>query len=289
MPRVSARIWRINLAPYAVRSIYLARWSETHPCGSRDLAVDILESPAKNRRTCSYDEEHVGIIQIMMRKNLYFLPPVITSVLLLFPNLARAEFVCSAEVYYKWVKAAVSQSDEPARPKNGAGGEVVTPPHDRPGSSQAPSQVRFASVERGGGDEAAAKMALNIELGRQKARASEKCKRDHESFGECLATKLSVKATVLNSLSFSARSQLEQAITEECQAQQGTCMSVESSEPVCREVAKVEKAGVPTAQGSPAPDAKKADAAAKDAEVPTSEAKGSAKSDAKGTISAAKK
>lgn len=251
--------------------------------------MDILESPAKNRRTCSYDEEHVGIIQIMTRKNLHFLAPVITSVFLLFPDLARAEFLCSADVSYKWVKAAASQSDEPPVPAKGSSGDVVTPPAATAVSPSAPSLVRFASVERGGADEAAAKMALNIELGRQKARASEKCKRDHESFGECLATKLSVKATVLNSLSFSARSQLEKALTEECQAQQGTCMAVESSEPVCREVVKVEKGGAPAAKGNPAPEAKKAEEAPKNAEPPASEAKGDAKSNAKGKAPAAKK
>jgi hypothetical protein len=132
-------------------------------------------------------------------------------------------------------------------------------------------------------------MGLNIELGRQKARASERCKRDHESFGECLATKLSVKGAVLNSLSFAARTRLEKALTEECQVQQGTCLAVESSEPVCREVAKVEKSAGPAVEVSPAPDAKKTDEAAKTAETPAPEAKGDAKGSTKGKAPAAKK
>jgi len=225
----------------------------------------------------------------MKRKKFYFLPPVITSVFVLFPCLASAEFICSSDVSYKWVKTVASQNEEPAAPARDANGALATPPPNTPVPPAAPSQVRYASVERGGGDEAAAKMGLNIELGRQKARASERCKRDHESFGECLATKLSVKGAVLNSLSFSARTRLEKALTEECQVQQGTCLAVESSEPVCREVAKVEKSAGPAVEVSPAPDAKKTDEAAKTTETPAPEAKGDAKGSAKGKSPGAKK
>jgi hypothetical protein len=61
----------------------------------------------------------------------------------------------------------------------------------------------------------------------------QRCKRAHESFGECVSIKLSTKSTVLNSLSFAARSQLEEALIQECQVSRGTCGSVTASEPAC--------------------------------------------------------
>ena len=232
----------------------------------------------------------MGIIQIMTRKNLYFISPVLTSVFMLFPALGNAEFICSSDVSYKWVKTAPSKSEEPALPHKESKEEPVSsPPAAMPVPPAAPSHVRYAAVERGGVDEAAAKMALNIELSRQKARASERCKREHESFGECFATKLSVKGTVLNSLSFSARAQLEKALSEECQVQQGACLAVESSEPACREVIKAEKVASPVAETKPGEDAKKAEDADKSAEAAAPAAKGSAKADSKGKATNTKK
>jgi hypothetical protein len=38
----------------------------------------------------------------------------------------------------------------------------------------------------------------------------------------------------LNSLSFSARSKVEEALIEECKLQQGRCVSIDSGEPTCR-------------------------------------------------------
>jgi hypothetical protein len=108
-----------------------------------------------------------------------------------------------------------------------------------------PSLVRFGSVERSGPDEEGAKRALQIEVERAKARASDECQREHESFGSCAATKLSTKAALLSSLDFSARKELQKALTEECRAQMGSCTGVESSPPVCREIF--------TAQATPPP------------------------------------
>jgi hypothetical protein len=96
--------------------------------------------------------------------------------------------------------------------------------------------VKFSIVERRGSDQPSAKSALLVEVQRQKLRAAERCKRAHESFGECVTTKLSIKSSTLNSLSFSARSQAEKALMDECKIQQGRCLAVEASQPNCREV-----------------------------------------------------
>ncbi len=192
------------------------------------------------------------------------------------PRVAAAEFVCSSEIVYSWQRqdsgddsatAAPVETSAPRAPIKGPAGKgspvppTPSPSLETPPSSATPSlvQVRVASVERAGRDEAAAKTALLVEVNRQKARASERCKQEHESFGECLATKLSAKASVLNSLSFSTRAQLEKALTNECQTQQGLCLGVESSEPVCREIAaagadagQAGKDKAPDAAGKPA-------------------------------------
>lgn len=164
------------------------------------------------------------------------------------PLSADAEFACSAEVSYRWVKGAAGRDGKLA-----SGGEKAATPGAAGSVSEAGVVVRFASIERKGGDEAAAKQALAAEIGRQKIRASESCKRDHEGFGECVATKMSVKASLLNSLSFSARTELEKAVLDECREQQGSCVSVDSTEPQCKEVVVVEAAGA-------AADGKKGDA-----------------------------
>jgi hypothetical protein len=70
---------------------------------------------------------------------------------------------------------------------------------------------------------------------------------------------MSVQASVLNSLSFSARSELEKAIFDECREQQGSCASVDSTEPQCKEVVVAE------APAAAAADAKKGDAKKPDA------------------------
>jgi hypothetical protein len=84
-----------------------------------------------------------------------------------------------------------------------------------------------------------------METDRQRIRASEACKREHEAFGTCVALKMSARATVLNSLSFSARSELERALAEECRQQEGTCLGVEVSEPKCREIVAAKPSASP--------------------------------------------
>lgn len=139
-----------------------------------------------------------------------------------FPsNELRAEFLCSTDISYTWVKSA-------------AGGGVSGTP--APSAAPKPTIIRYSGVQRLGRDEAGAKANLQIEVNRQKGRASDACKRDHESMGDCMATKLSSKASVLNSLGFSARAELEKALQEECKAQQGVCLSVEAAEPQCRDI-----------------------------------------------------
>jgi hypothetical protein len=159
---------------------------------------------------------------------------------------AVAEFACSAEVSYRWVKGGTAGAAHGAAVQVGSG-EKAKGPASNPTTSAgtAPAAggvvvVRYAAVERKGTDEAAAKQALGAEIGRQKIRASEACQRDHEGFGACVGTKLSTKSSLLNSLSFSVRAEVEKAILDECREQQGACQAVESTEPQCKEVIATE-------------------------------------------------
>jgi hypothetical protein len=158
------------------------------------------------------------------------------------PQLANGEFKCSAQVSYKWVK------DAPVR-----GG---TPPAVAPTPTE-PSTVHFASVERSGADEAAAKALLDVELTRQKVRASEACRREHEAYGECVARKFSAHKGTTEALSFSARKEFEKAMVEECKGQVGSCVSVSSSDPACKEVVVAAAADAAPAEGEKKDDKKK--------------------------------
>lgn len=160
--------------------------------------------------------------------------------------VARADFVCSSEMAYKWARnqrevSSAAKDDKAAS----AGGDKVEP-----------SVVKLMAVERPGIDENAAKEALQAEVSRQRPRISALCKKEHESFGDCVAGKLSNKSSMLNSLSFSVREEVQRGLINECKEQSGTCLSVEVSEPKCREVVVVKPA---EAAGDGKKDAKKGD------------------------------
>lgn len=149
-----------------------------------------------------------------------------------------AESACRADISYSWVKtvphdAGVDEVKGTTTPVKGS---------SNPSSSEEPSpaiyKVHFTSIERRAGTEEMARTLLEGDIQRQKARAFERCRRAHESFGDCVSTKLSTKGTVLNSLSFSARSQVEKALVDECRVSQGECQAVTASDPICVSIGK---------------------------------------------------
>lgn len=178
----------------------------------------------------------------------FYLPLALASLVLSAPQ-GMAEFKCSSEISYKWAKRQPAPTPHAGTAvKAGGPSQAPAPTPAPPQPTPEPTIVRLLGLERGGTDEVSARASLQTETDRQRIRASEACKRDHEAFGTCVALKMSGQATVLNSLSFSARAELEKALTEECRQQEGTCLGVEVSEPKCREVV----AAQPSA--SPAPD-----------------------------------
>ncbi len=147
-----------------------------------------------------------------------------------------------------------SPSPEPAVSPTAAGA-APPPTGSSTGTSVSkpkPKVVVFARVERSGGSEDDAKAALGFEVERQRTRAAERCKRAHESVGECVATKLSGRASTLNSLSFSARALAEKALIDECKIQEGRCLAVEVTTPTCRiKGGSVAQTPPPVAQAQP--------------------------------------
>jgi len=213
--------------------------------------------------------------------------------------LALAEVTCVAEVSYRWTKeqlvdaeAGVAGAKAVAKPDTRAGQPSVAASKKAsdsttsagaaplepsaavaasgPGRSAelAPGErrVRVATIERRGKDEPSAKASLLVEVNRQKARAHELCRRDHESFGDCVSTKMASKTSALNSLSFSARRKVEDALIDECRVQQGQCLVVESDEPACL------KAATPVPTPAPSPEPTETETAQSETPTPVAEA-----------------
>lgn len=127
----------------------------------------------------------------------------------LCPPISAAEFHCEAALSYKW----------------------------RKDKEEVANEEFFSSVEEKGADEVSAKDALTRKIAREKSRAKEECKREHENLSGCIAAKYAAIASVLSSLGFSARKAVQDAIASDCTSIQGVCSQVVSSEPVCKELA----------------------------------------------------
>ena len=136
--------------------------------------------------------------------------------LLLIPARSQAEFSCRGNVSYKWQR----EKEETQIP------------------------VFIATLEATGIDEAAAKVALSANAERDKAKAMDQCKREHENQAGCIATKLNSAAPIMQTLNFSSRKLLEESIGSDCKAQQGKCVESALSDPVCHEVVSQSAADV---------------------------------------------
>ncbi len=226
--------------------------STVSPCTSRGRTV----IPKLNQLIRSVRRRPFFGIQAMRARISSFYLPLALICLVPFTNQASAEFRCNADISYRWVKRVPEVSTLPAPPVGGGHGsarsQAAAPTPLPPKPTPEPTIVRLIGVERSGEDEATAKANLQVDIDRHRIRASEACKRDHESYGTCVALKMSSNASVLNSLGFSARADLEKALNEECRQQEGTCLGVDVSESKCREIV--------AAKPSAAPEGDKADA-----------------------------
>lgn len=146
-------------------------------------------------------------------------------------NFVLADFICSSDVIYAW-----TANQSPSLPVATAGGAAT------------PSQTFFGKIEARAESEELAKKALATRVGAAKTQAIARCKREHENLSGCVAAKYSAMGTTLNTLTFSARKALEDAINTDCEHQSGICGQASVAEAECREEVKA---------AEPTPDAAK--------------------------------
>ena len=138
-------------------------------------------------------------------------PVLILSLILASAFPALAEFECAADAGYKWMK----KNDKEAAPRS----------------------VAWSSLRARGASEAEAREKLGAIAARASAEAEIGCRKRHENLSECIAARFAQNGPLLGTLSFKARQALEDAITSDCQAQQGACEGAAVGEVKCREVA----------------------------------------------------
>lgn len=109
----------------------------------------------------------------------------------------------------------------------------------------------FAVVERVGASEDETKRILDEYVLREKGRAQERCREQHENLSGCIASRFASHGTVFSNLTFTARRALETAINEDCTALQGICGAAQATELVCAREIKA------AAEASPAADTEK--------------------------------
>ena len=126
------------------------------------------------------------------------------------PVLCFAEYNCRLDITYKW----------------------------KPGEEDKEQTVDFSQLAKSADTEEEAKTQLERLVIREKAKAAEKCKRDHQNLSGCVASKFSMMASVHRRLPFSARKSLEKAIEDDCKALQGTCLEAASTDPKCVNLAE---------------------------------------------------
>ncbi|MCB0310811.1 MAG: hypothetical protein KDD42_06235 [Bdellovibrionales bacterium] len=121
---------------------------------------------------------------------------------------AMAETRCTASISYEWLK---KEKDPPIK-------------------------TEFVRMETVAANEPEARQKLSEKIPNAKSEALQKCRSEHESVAECLATKYSSMTSVINSLGFEARKSVEEAIKSDCSGAQGSCQKVEASEIECAEI-----------------------------------------------------
>ncbi len=145
------------------------------------------------------------------------------------PGLVWAEFSCVADITYSYKKP---KDDQPL---------VVT----------------YATVEARGADEAKAKAALAETASREIPKVQSLCRQQHENEAGCLASKFAASSQSRSALSFTARKAVEDAVINDCKAQQGVCGATVVTEAKCSEIAAAAPAAEPVKDGKAGKEEKK--------------------------------
>ena len=153
----------------------------------------------------------------------------------ILPAALQAEFNCAADVSFRWRSVPVTEKD------------VKT--EDNQAAPDKPKETFFEMVTAKGEKEEAAREELEKKLAPVKERALRQCREQYENQSACIATKYSKMESVLNTLDFKARDELQKAIHQDCLRQTGSCIEAAAGEVKCREIvtASVEAQQTPEA------------------------------------------
>lgn len=145
-----------------------------------------------------------------MKRSGFFLIIFIAELLFnlaLLSTGALADFVCSADVSYKWKRADEEKEQE----------------------------TNWAHLRHTAKDEEEGKAGVAEAGIREKVKAEAACKSDRENLAGCIAGKQAAMSAVSQNLGFSSRKALDDAIVKDCKQRQGTCLGAALGEAKCSE------------------------------------------------------
>jgi hypothetical protein len=140
---------------------------------------------------------------------------------------ANAEFLCQAEILYKWRKEAAA-----ALPKTDP---KLAKPDETP-STENELSVFWTNIEQRGSTEDDAKAKVNKQALNERAGAERACLAAHENLSGCIGSKYAALSSSVTSLGFSARKSIEDAVKTDCEKQQGKCSGSTVGEIKCSEL-----------------------------------------------------
>lgn len=143
---------------------------------------------------------------------------------LFFLHEAGAEFECTSDVSFKVAQAQAKPEDKAAE------AAAVAP-------SGEGREVFYAGISSRGADEEAAKNELKKKIDVSKEKAMTQCRAMYENRSSCIATKYSSMESVINTLDFKARAELQKAIRSDCDKQAGACVEATATDAKCTQVA----------------------------------------------------
>lgn len=171
---------------------------------------------------------------IAMKKGRFKFLLALLTYLQIYGLPAEAEFICRAEVQYRWKK------DEAKKPQPSSDSSAETTDKGNEFT------VFWTSLEKKGETEDDTKAAVIRASLPERVNAERACLNTHQNMSGCIAGKYGALTSPISSLGFAAQKAVEAAINDDCDQQQGQCLGSSVSEVKCLE-------SVPTA----APDAGK--------------------------------
>jgi hypothetical protein len=135
----------------------------------------------------------------------HFLLTLLGLILLQAVPYAWADFDCRSELSYKWKKEETEQV------------------------------VQWSTLMQAAATEEVAKQKLSDMIIVERSRVMDACRKVHENLAGCIAGKFSAISRTYQTVGFTARKAIEEAVHADCSAQQGTCLESTTTPPKCDE------------------------------------------------------